>query len=180
MDFGVITSISIAVNLDSGENVRLAQVNVVGEDTVTVELPFPQGNEYVPAVGDTVYYAEVDSGLLVGHYIQSAVPVDGSLSTGEMELFSVSGTERRATVRLDEGGQVVLNAGDDYAIKFNELRTSLENLSEAYAQLWSLVFSHTHPYTNTPPSTTATALQFVGKVSPVLDMDGSRVEKVRL
>ncbi len=181
MDFGIIESISIGRNLDSGENVRIAQVNIIGEDTVTVELPFPEGDEFCPAAGDTVYYEEVDTGFLVARCIQSVVPVDSTLKDGEREMFSRGGSNRVAKVRLKNDGEVVLNAGDDYAVKFNELQSALTDLQNAYNNLWNIVFSHTHGYTSPSGAAfTATSLQFQGQSAPTLDMAAAKVEKVRL
>ena len=181
MDFGIIESISIGKNLDSGENVRLAQVNIIGEDTVTVELPFPEGDEFCPAVGDTVYYEEVDSGFLVARCIQTVIAVDSSLGDGERELFSRSGSSRAATLRLRNNSEIVLNKGDDYAVKFQKLEAALNDLQDAQNELWDVVFSHTHPYVNdTSPATTSVSAQFTGKTAPTLDMADAKVEKVRL
>ena len=171
MDFGVIKSISIGVNLDTGEDVRLAQVTILDEDVVTVELPFSQGHEYVPAVGDTVFFSEVDAGWLVGHYVQSAIPVDSSLGTGEKELFSVSGNNRKARLRLDSGSQIILNDGDGYAVEFGELKDGITNILNALQ-------THTH---SAAGGATGTPLYANPLDTPTSDsIDGSKVEKVRL
>jgi hypothetical protein len=181
VDFGIIKSITIGVNLDSGEDVRLAQVNMVGEDTVTVEMPFPEGDEFCPAVGDTVYYEEVDDGLLVARCIQSALPVDSSLGDGEREMFSRSGSGRAAKMRLRNDGEMVLNEGDDYAVKFEKLEAALTALQDAQNTLWDTVFTHTHPYLNgSTASKTSASGELAGKTAPTLDMADAKVEKVRL
>lgn len=186
MDFGVITSISIGVNLETGANVRLAKVNAVGDDTVTVELPFPAGDEYVPAVGDTVYYSEVDAGWLVGHYIQCELEVDDTLSSGERELFSLLGSSRRAKVRLNTDGEVILNDGTDYAIKFEELESAINVMIDTLNDFVDNFNNHAHVpsgpglITGKPVALPPSSPTVIVQSDVSIDMSKSKVEKVRL
>ena len=174
MEFGLIKSIEIGKNLDSGENVRLAQVNIVGEDTVTVEMPFPEGDEFVPAVGDTVYYEEVDAGLLVARCIQSAIPVDNTMGSGEREMFSRSGSSRKAKIRLKNNGIIVLNDGTDYAVKFKKLQTALDAMMKMLNDFLGTVKTHGHA------SFGAASPDFELVKDPKLDMSSAKVDKVQL
>jgi hypothetical protein len=189
VEFGRIESIEIGQNLGSGEDVRLAQVNVVGEDTVTVELPFPEGDEFVPAVGDTVYYEEVDAGLLVARCIQSALPVDSGLGTGEREMFSRDGDERKAKIRLkndgtvlinsdvvvlESGGTITINGGTDFAVKFQALQTGLDNMMTMLNTYLNLVKGHKHTAFGTPSE------ELLPVVAPTLDISAAKVDKVKL
>jgi hypothetical protein len=174
VDFGLIKSIEIGKNLDSGENVRLAQVNIVGEDTVTVEMPFPEGDEFVPAVGDTVYYEEVDAGLLVARCIQSAIPVDSSLGTGEREMFSRSGSSRKAKIRLKNDGVIIINDGTDYAVKFEELQAGLDDMMKMLNSFLGTVKTHGHASFGTASP------DFQLVVDPELDISDAKVDEVQL
>lgn len=180
MEFGTIESIEVGVNLDTGENVRIAQVNIIGEDTVTVELPFPEGDEFAPAVGDTVYYEEVDSGFLVARCIQSVVPVDSSLASGERELFSRDGTDRKAKLRLKKNGEIVLNVGDDYAVKFDKLDDALQFFMTSLNTVLKLVYAHVHPL-NIPGNMTLTSPTLTTITNDLeLNASAAKVEKVRV
>lgn len=183
MDFGVIQSVAIATNLESGENVRLAQVNLEGEDTVTVELPFSQGDEVVPEVGDTVYFSEVDSGMLIGMYIQSGIPVDDSLGEGDRELFSKSGANRMAKMRLKNDGVIVLNDGDDFAVRFTKLESAINDLVNILSGNSTKLSTHIHlptgPGLITGPPLSPTQVP-VELESVTADISAAKVEEVML
>lgn len=185
MDFGTIESITIGKNLDTGEDVRLAQVNLIGEDTVTVELPFPEGDEFAPATGDKVFYEEADSGYLVARCIQSAVPVDSSLGEGERELFSRSSSARQAKLRLKNNGELVLNEGNDYAVKFEKLEAALDLLASKVDTNFKQLKAHSH-VSGVVGGPTGPPMSDPGASIPVIivvidsDISTAKVPKVRL
>lgn len=183
MDFGTIASIEIGKNLDSGEDVRLAQVNITGEDTVTVEMPFPEGDEFSPEVGDTVYYEEVDPGFLLARCIQTVMPVDSALRSGERELFSRDGRARKAKIRLEKGGEVRLNEGTDYGVRFDALEASIKDLLDQQNNILTTIISHTHIVD--PEGLNLTAVPSVELsvppiVPPAIDMSAAKAPKVNL
>ena len=179
MDFGTIESIEVTQNLETGELVRLAQVNILDEDTVSVELPFPEGDEFVPAAGDRVYFEEQDAGWLVARCIQTIMDVDGTLSDGERELFSRLGTLRSATVRLKSDGEIILNAGDDYAVKFEKLESAMESLQTDINNILSKIYTHTHPVAGSTASMSV-ELTVPPIINPTVDISDAKVDKVRL
>ena len=188
MEFGTIESISVGQNLDSGENVRLARVNVIGEDTVTVEMPFPEGDEFVPGIGDTVYYEEVDSGFLVARCIQTTQAVDPTLLEGERELFSRLAGMRSAKFRLKADGTLVMNDGTDFGVRFNALESALNDLIDDMNVFFAFVVAHSHTSAAPGSPTVGTAADATA-VPPVakptasevsLDMSDAKVPKVKL
>lgn len=193
MDFGTITAIEIAVNLDTGENVRLATVQAVGDDKVTVELPMSEGVEFCPSVGDIVYYDEVDAGYLAGRYIQSQLPVEGALTDGDQEIYArkVSGStyERAAKVRLKSDGTLVFNDGTDFGVRFNALESALSQLVSDMNEFFKFSVSHAHNvvalgYPTTGTTSDVSALPFPAPKpagsTVSLDMSNAKAEEVKL
>lgn len=176
MEFGEITEITVKKNADGDKLVRLAQVLVEGEDTVTVELPFAEGDEFVPAVGDRVYYEEVNPEFLRATCIQTDMDPDESLSAGERELFSRSGSSRAATVRLKADGEIVLNNGDDYATRFNALEAAVNALVDSINAFFKITASHTHSVAG---SVASKSLAFELAKDASIDMSDAKAPKVR-
>jgi hypothetical protein len=192
MDFGTIVSIEIAVNLDTGENVRLAKVRAVGDDLVTVELPMNEGVEFCPAVNDVIYYEEIDPGYLLGRYVQSQLPVDDSLTDGEQEIYARSGSgdnaNRASKVTLKSDGTLIFNDGTDFGVRFDALESSLSDLVDDMNKFFAFAVNHSHTSSN-PGVLTAGTVPDPAAVPPTskptgssvtLDMSSAKAEKVKL
>lgn len=180
MEFGTIKSIEVSTNADGTIPVRLAQVQIEGEDVVTVELPFAEGDEFVPAEGDRVYYEEVTPEFLRAVCIQTVMPPNEDVGAGERELFSRSGDERAATIRLTESGDVVLNAGEDFGVRFAALEKAVRDMMGAINDAFDLIGPHTH-VSNGPGAGTNASLELAVMKTPVeIDMAPAKAPKVKL
>lgn len=180
MDFGTIKSVVVSTNADGELPVRLAQVQIEGEDVVTVELPFAEGDEFVPSVGDRIYYEEVSPEFLVAKCIQTKMPPDESLSEGGRELFSRNGSSRAAKVRLKSDGDIQLNEGEDFGVRFDALETAIRGMMGKINDALILIKAHTH--TGTAPGVeSAVSAGLVAMEVPVnIDMTEAKAPKVKL
>ncbi len=113
--------------------------------------------------------------LSIGH--AASRPVD--LVEGETAQYSKFGNE----VRLNAAGEVVLNSGADFAVKYTELKAAFDQLKADFDGHVAKYNSHTHVTT-----ATVGASPVLGVLSPTTsqgavstaDMTNSKAEKIRL
>lgn len=172
INFGTITSVDIDTNKDGTDEVRLLTVEVYEDDPVTVELRSTCGDDYLPAVGGICFFGDVSESYSVGISTDDGIAPDETIEQGERELYSYENGARKAKIRLKKDGDVVVNDGTDFAVKYNELKKAFDQLKADHD-------SHIH-------TTTATvgASASVGVIAPpaasTANMAPAKVEKVRL
>jgi phage baseplate assembly protein V len=90
-----------------------------------------------------------------------------TLKESETLLYSKNGNE----ILLNDAGEVVINGGTDYAVKFNELQTAFDSLSNTVA-------THVHPFIGVAPTVEAATKPTA--TPPTADMSSAKVDEVRL
>lgn len=123
------------------------------------------GNNNYPLYGD-----EVAVSMSEGQNTIMAVfrTIPDGLGKGEQVIYSRNADgEVQATLKATADGELILNEGDDFAVKFNELKGAFDELKN-YVN--ALVLPVNIPAaTAGPPAVPSTA-----------DMSSSKVEKVKL
>jgi len=164
---GTVTNNETKKNRDSDENQRVLACEITSSDDVqSIELSNTSGEDTNPLAGDTVLVIPIEDAYKMGILIDDGIAPEDDLDKGEKELYSRSDeVTKAATLRFRKNGELVLNKGIDYAVKFNELKT-------AFNQLQNDFDVHIHPEgsPNTGAPTNPSSA----------DIDPAKVEKVRL
>lgn len=174
MQLGTIKSVSIGNNLDSDQKTLLIEVEVADPDDIrTVEWQGPPGIDVQPVVGSRVYFEEVSEIYPIATGIDDGIEPADDLETGAKEIYSQNGSSRAAKIRLNPDEEIIVNDGQDFAVKFNELKSAFDQLVQDF---------NDHIHTTTA---TVAATPTVGTISPPTasssaSIDSSKVEKVRL
>ena len=76
-------------------------------------------------------------------------------------------TAKQARIYLNKDGEIILNQGSDFAVRFSALETAFNQLKSDYD-------AHTHPYVDTPigPSTTSAT------APSTADISGAKIEEI--
>ena len=163
---GTVVNNQTSKNRDSEENQRLLSCEIEADSVQTVELSNVSGEDNNPLNGDTVLIINVSDAYKLGILIDDGVAPDGSINKGEKLLYSRDSSGAvKAKVALKNNGEIILNDGGDFAVKFNELKAAFDQLKADFN-------AHVHP-TGSPNTGTPT-------VPSTANMDSSKVEKVRL
>lgn len=101
-----------------------------------------------PTEGKIAIYAQ--SPQKGKYYIIGYLNTNRKALVGETRLFSTNESgELQAYVWLRNNGQFLeLNGDDNFAVKFNELKTEFNKLKTSYNNLVTVFNAHTHPYVN--------------------------------
>jgi phage gp45-like len=119
-EFGIVTGSEVIKNLDGDKKSRVLQVQITSEEDVqSVELYRMPGEDYNPSNGTRVLVIEI--GTSKAAVAASDVEALDDLAEGEREYYSDDGEKRLATIRLNGQSEIVLNAGEDYAVRYSKL-----------------------------------------------------------
>ena len=117
VDIGTVTGQEIRKNRDGGADVRLLQVQMVGNDVQTVQYMPMAGDDSPPQIGDKVAVVPIGPAFQVALGIQdSVVP---SVAAGEKKFYSRDENgEIIAFVHLKTDGEItLLNANGQITLK---------------------------------------------------------------
>jgi hypothetical protein len=121
------------------------------------------GNNNYPLPGDAVAVSMTDAQNTI---IAVSRPIPGDLKKGEQVIYSRNADgEEQANIKLTDAGVIDLNKGDDFAVKFNELKKGFDALVNYVNALVLPVAGASAG----PPAIPSTA-----------SIDASKVEKVKL
>lgn len=166
---GTVRNSEIQSNRDSSQDQRVLGCEITSpEDVQSVEQIGLQGDDYSPQDGDVVLVIPITEAYKLGLVIDDQVPPASDLEEGEKEIYSKDGSIRRATIRLKNNSDIVLNNGTNYAVMFNELKAKVEELENQLK-------THVHP--ESTGGTTAVSAQL--QTFPT-SIDTARADQVRL
>lgn len=163
---GVVTGRRISRNRDGDKNVLILQVSLIdGEDTRSIELF--SSSDFNPANGTRVYICNVSDSYQVA--VATSDGLAPEVEPGEVEFYSTDNpvTAKQARIYLNKDGEIILNQGTDFAVRFSALET-------AFNQLKSDFDLHTHDYNPGPGSSTPTA----PPVASTADISGAKIEEI--
>jgi hypothetical protein len=160
MNYGEIVSVSIGTNKDGAEQVRLAQVAVYDNDTITVEIRSQPGEDYNPPVGSFVFFGDVTDTYSVSTATADKVAPASDLEEGERELYSVEDKKRKAKLRFKKNGDLVHNDGTGAAVEIARLKAKIDELQGNINANTEKINLHVHlGNVGAPTGTMITALQ---------------------
>ena len=136
------------------------------------------GNNY-PLPGDNVAVSMTDGQNTI-LAVSRAVPDD--LKQGEHVIYSRNSSgELQANIKLTDDGEINLNEGDDFAVKFNELKSAFDELKGELDALVTVYNAHIHVTSNAVVGSPVTVVPTTSTgTPPAADMSSAKVEKVKL
>jgi len=169
MKLGRVIRSEVAKNRDGEGNVLLLTVEIAEPgDEQTVELFRPAGIDARPAADVSVLVADL------GQSWPIALAVDDELEPeaeeGEAELYSYAAGAKLARVKCNADSEVVINAGEDWAVQFSALKAAFEELQGKWNTFAAAYVPGGPAVQGTPP----TAGESTG------DIDSAKIANVRL
>lgn len=108
VDIGTVTGLDIRKNRDGGADVRLLQVQMVGDDVQTVQYMPMAGDDSPPQVGDKVAIIPIGPAFQVAVGVQDSVTP--SAAAGERLLYSRDASGALiASVHLKKNGAILIS-----------------------------------------------------------------------
>jgi hypothetical protein len=182
-EFGIVTGSEVAINLDSDKKSRILQVQITDErDVQSIELYRMPGEDYNPSNGTRVLIIEI--GTSKAAVAASDVEALDDLAEGEREYYSDDGEARLATIRLNGQSEIVLNAGEDYAVRYSKLEEAFDTLKQEFSDFVTTIYNtHYHLVAALPNPSGATIQDLppaaVGTPSTA-DITGAKVEDIKV
>jgi hypothetical protein len=167
MELGIITGSEIKKNRDGDKDKILLQVQVLDEDTRTVEMIGNHGEDIHPARNCRIIIIRIGGSE---YSLGITDDLEPEVVAGEKEIYSTDDpvTVKKARMKFGADSVITINQGVNFAAKYNELKT-------AYEELQSKFNNHVHPgVTAGVASTGATATPSTG------DITLSKCDKVKL
>lgn len=131
---GVVIGQTIEKNRDGENNVRMLQVEITEpNDTQSIQQISFSGEDNAPTKGDTVAIIEVSESYKIAIGIQDQIVPE--VESGERKLYSQDGGVIKSFVYLKKDGQMILNGTGDYAVRFNKLKETIDELQDDIASL---------------------------------------------
>jgi hypothetical protein len=127
---GVVTGRRIGKNRDGDKSVLILQVSLIdGEDTRSIEI-FSSG-DFNPANGTRVYICNVSDSYQVA--VATSDGLTPECDPGEFEWYSTDNpvTQKKARIKGNKDGEIIMNQGTKSAVNFLDLNTQLQLLVTA-------------------------------------------------
>lgn len=129
MKLATITGRKIGKNRDGDKDRIILQAEIIqGEDTRTIELFSQAGEDNNPANGCRVLIIPVSSSYQIGAAVSDDLAPE--VNAGEREIYSTDNpvTQKKARIKLESDGNIILNQGTKSAINYTDLNSALQNL----------------------------------------------------
>lgn len=175
MKIGIVKGREFKANRD-GQNIRLMlQVEITDSNDIhTVEFMSSAGVDTNPANGSKVLIVDVGSAYKIA--IAADDNIEPSSEEGGNGIYSVSSGAIAAFINLLSGGTIEINGNNDFAIRFNEMKTAFDELKADLNTFIGVYNGHNHP---TAPSGPVSPPSAPGS-SSTADMSGAKVDEVKL
>jgi hypothetical protein len=163
---GIVTGRRIDKNRDGDKNVLILQVELIeGEDVRSIEIF--SSSDFNPANGTRVYICDVSDSYQVAVATSDGLAPESE--PGEIEIYSTDNpvTAKQARIYLNKDGEIILNQGSDFAVRFSALETAFNQLKSDYD-------AHTHPYVDTPIGASTTS----ATTPSTADISGAKIEEI--
>jgi len=160
VEVGTITGWGIKPN-QGGADVVMLQVRVSSDDDVrSVELVSQPGDSSRPVTGSRVFVIELAAAWSIAIAVDNAT--SPQIMEGERLIYSLDANGVLASILLGVNGNVVINGGGDFGVRFSALEA-------AFNQLKTDFDSHAGHFTAETPPTPSTA-----------DISSAKVESVEM
>ena len=151
----------------------LCTVSLASGEKTAVFYSLP-GIETYPLKGDVVSIKKTQS-----EYVIESIFIPGSIKPGEVLIYSRSPTGvTQATIKGDDSGNIILNDGSDFAVKYNELKKAFDQLKNDFNSFVNATFN-AHTHICAAPGAASVAPLPLGTPTAA-DMTSSKVDKVKL
>lgn len=171
-------------------NVKIETVNgketdgiktvVAGNDVRTRMQVMPHGFESVPVkMAKAVTVETLSSNVVSIGVIHREI----DLKTGEARFFATDlDGNMISSIHANDSGEININAGVDFAVKYNELKREFDKLVQKVNDLANYTATHVHPIAGvTPGSGSVTSAISATSVSITdADISSAKVEKLRV
>jgi len=101
------------------------------DDVRTVELFSQAGDDSNPAIGCRVNIIPISESYQIGVGVSDDLTPE--VSAGEREIYSVDDpvTTKKARLKFDKNGNLILNSGSNHAVQYEAMNTKLQALVTA-------------------------------------------------
>jgi hypothetical protein len=128
---GIVVGVEYKKNRSSDRTVIMLQVSFSDDDDLdvqSVQLFSQVGETYVPPIDTAVIVVSITPSFKIA--IASDDGIDPTeIEEGERLLYSSDDTgEVKATLKLDVDGNVTINGGEDFAVRFSKLESAFNDL----------------------------------------------------
>ena len=162
---GTVTGFAIGKNRNGSKNVILLQVELSDKkDIQTIELMTPPGDDSIPVNGTKVAILNHPENYKIA--IAQRDKIESTMEAGEKKVYSQAGDIIKAFINWLNTGIIELNGNNDFAVRFNALKTGFDTLVSDH----NTFLTHVHGGSGTPPvppSTPSTASIDASKVNEV-------------
>ena len=161
---GTVTGFAIGKNRNGSKNVVLLQVELRDKkDVQTIELFNPAGDDSIPPNNSKVVILKVSENFKIA--IANSDNIEPVMGQGEKKIYSQSGNIIKAFINWLNDGILELNGNNDFAVRFNALKTGFDLLVSNF---------NAHVHTETGGTTSAPT------VPSTADIDSSKVNEVKI
>jgi len=161
---GTVTGFEIGKNRNGTKNVVLLQVRLRdAKDIQTIELMTPAGDDSIPVNGSKVAILQVSPAYKIA--IAQNDNITSTMGAGEKMIYSQAGDVIKAFIKWLDTGIIELNGNNDFAVRFNALKTGFDLLVTNFN-------AHVHTETGGTTSTPT--------VPSTADIDASKVDEVKI
>lgn len=142
IDYGKITKTEIGTDKDTDKQKYICTVEFSdGEDLRTVQIMNMSGFNSKPLPDQKITVVDLGGGFEIG--IATDDEIDADLEDGESEIYS-NDPSRSSTVKTKPDGQVVINRGEDWAVRYSELEAQFNELNDKFNDLVTAYNAHIH------------------------------------
>ena len=164
---GIVTGFKIGKNRNSTKNVVILQVRLRSKNDIqTVQLMNPPGDDSVPPIGSKVVIVKVSENYKIA--IAQSDNIEPVVDIGEKMIYSQAGGIIKAFIKFLNDGILEINGNNDFAVRFNALKTGFDTLKSDF----NTFLVHVHGASGTPPVPPA--------IPSAASIDSSKVQEVKI
>ncbi|MHA1287295.1 MAG: hypothetical protein ACTSPB_07815 [Candidatus Thorarchaeota archaeon] len=165
MPVGKIISSTVKKNRDGDKKVLLMEVEITDPDDLQdVELMRMAGVDSNPPANSLCFIVQSGESWKIAVAVNDNI--ESAAGPGEHEIYSSDGGVKKASAYFKSDGTLILNFGNDNAVRFSELETAFNQLKADHDDLVTKFLAHIHTTTATIGLGPA-----VGVISPTIITD---------
>jgi phage gp45-like len=174
----IYNALSTVISGAPGKSIQV-DIETAGMNQDDAELYHLPGLYSVPAEGIKGVMLDVgDNNIIIATHDYR---LNKTLDKGETLLYSIDANGViKSSVLLKIDGEMVLNDGADYAVKYSKLESEFNKLKTSHNDLLTEYKLHTHPYVDTPVGPSVTSATVSTQIANASDITLTKVDKVRI
>lgn len=200
---GIVTAIEYKTDSANGKTDITLQVIINdSEDVQTVYWYSPCGSTALPLIDSTVIIIPITDSYKIGIAVDDGIDPE-ELEEGESLLYSldddgvkrgtvkleadgtvtISSTttleETKSSIVLENTGNITLNEGEDWAVQYTALKSTIDQIKSDLNNAVSKFNSHTHTGT-CPNGAVSTIATTTPATASTADMSSAKIESIRV